>query len=277
MSRYKSIISSILLSFFCSPIHAYTTIVHTDNLLDFQALTSNQGDGNFSASTNLLALSEVYPTVKFEYMTAMRTLRFMNKGESICTVNKIKTKEREHKYLFSQPVNLYLGQRLYTKVTNASPQKSAGPNDSVSLVEVFTKEPDEKLLITDQVSYGDSLDTQILAIPTKNKFIRNGQGHETGLMEMFMKDRAKYVLLYPQQVFDYMAKQKVNSFAVEGTTSFILGHLMCTKTSDSADFILKVNQHLSNPDTIETLKSIHLKFIKPSDKSTLEHYFHQVF
>lgn len=94
---------------------------------------------------------------------------------------------------------------------------------------------------------------------------------------MFMKGRAKYVLLYPQQVFNYMGNQAVTSFAVEGTTGFVLGHFMCTKTDESAAFIQKIDQHLSNPEIIEALKNIHLKFIKPSDKSTLEHYFYQVF
>lgn len=77
-----------------SNVQGKNIVIHADNRTDYQALISNKGGGNFSVSTNLLALSELHSSVKFEYMTTKRSLRFMNKGESICIVNCIKTKER---------------------------------------------------------------------------------------------------------------------------------------------------------------------------------------
>ena len=94
---------------------------------------------------------------------------------------------------------------------------------------------------------------------------------------MFIKGRAKYALLYPQQVFDFMPNQDANSYKVEGTTSFVLGHFMCTKSEESAVFIEKVNAELSKNKNIKALENIHLQFVKPNDKAMLEHYFRQVF
>lgn len=251
--------------------------IHTDNLVDLSALQSNNGQNNFSVSTNLYALKKEYENVHFEYMTFKRSLQFMDEGKGICIVNKIKTKERLEKYIFSRPINLFLGRRLYQHNGYSPLSNRHTPNFQVNLNRLFKERPDAQLLISSQISYGDILDEQIDALPEKNKMTRESSEHDTGILDMFSLGRAEFALLYPQQVFTFKRNLAAKSYELESIAPYALGHLMCTNTPETIEFIDRVNELLSSADSFNELLEIHLNYINPNDKTILVNYFHQVF
>lgn len=251
--------------------------IHTDNLVDLAALQSNKGFNNFSVSTNLYALKKEYKNVHFEYMTFKRSLQFMDEGKNICIVNKIKTKERLEKYIFSRPVNLFIGRRLYQHNSYPPLADRHTPNFKVNLNRLFNKRPNTQLLISSQISYGDILDEQIAALPEKNKITRESSEHDTGILDMFSLGRAEFALLYPQQVFTFKSNLAAKSYELESITPYVLGHLMCTNTPESIEFIDRVNERLSSAESFNELLEIHLSYINPNDKHIFENYFHLAF
>lgn len=259
------------ISAFADSIH-----IHTDNLEDFQALKSNNGHGNLSVSTNLFALEKEHPLIKFEYMTPKRSLQFMDEGKSICVVNRIKTQERLDKYIFSKPINLFLGWRLYQK-TEFQPLDASSHNQRVNLSELFVQKPDSQIIITEQNSYGDVLDDILAKLPDQNKTIRYGGESDIGIINMFAKGRAEFALLYPQQVFTFIANINVRSYEIESIPAYVLGHLMCTKNEATIAFIEQVNQHLGAENSNEKLLDVHLNFINPNDVDMFKYYFRQAF
>jgi len=275
-TRIRALIS-IFLIWVLVPAHASNIYIHTDNLADLQALQSNNPNEIFSVSTNLFALKNFHSALRFEYMTTKRSLQFMDKGENICIVNRIKTKERLAKYIFSRPINLFLGRRLYQKSNAPIIPRELFPNKQINLQRLFKAQPKKQILITEQISYGDILDEQIAKLPESNKLIRYGADQETAIREMFAKGRTDYALLYPQQVFTYLADLKVRSYELESIPPYVLGHLMCAKTPDNKKFIKQINAYLSDVKSSEQLLNIHLNFINPSDKPPFKLYFEQEF
>jgi len=271
------ILCSILFSCLLLPTHASNIYIHTENLPDLQALQSNNSESILSVSTNLLALKKVHAKVQFEYMTTKRSLQFMDKGHNICIVDKIKTKERLAKYIFSQPINLFLGRRLYQKASSSMLVKHMLTDNKVNLYKLFEAQPKAQLLVTEQISYGDALDEQIALLPDKNKLIRQGAAQDIAIREMFALGRADFALLYPQQVFTYLPKLKVRSYEIEAIPPYVLGHLMCTNTPENQSLLEEINNHLNMPQSRDDLLDIHLKFIKPSDKQIFINYFEQEF
>jgi len=257
--------------------HASTIFIHSDNITDLKAINDQDIIGNLSAATNLHALTVAQTDIQFEYMTTKRSLQLMHESKNICVVNKLKTKERLTKYLFSQPINLFLSHRLY-QLSSSPPLFTDGSLEhSISLADLFEQKPFAKVLVSSQVSYGDYLDKKIAQLPKVNKITRHAGEHDTGLLNMFVMGRAEYAILYPHQVYDSKLTFKARSYAISSIAPYVLGHLMCTKNQISAAFIKKVNHHINQKENLDKLLRIHLDNINPNDKKALTYYFQHVF
>jgi len=197
--------------------------------------------------------------------------------KSICVVNKIRTKERLGKYLFSLPINLFLGFRLYQHNTYTPLTGFTSFDSSVHLDDLFKQKPDTRVLISDQISYGDIIDKQLHNLPKKNKILRSSREHDTGIIKMFEQGYAEFSILYPQQVYKHEPGLKAHSYAIASSPPFVLGHLMCTKTPATVDFIEQVNSNLTSDINYEELLEIHLRFIRPTEQLMFKYYFKQAF
>ena len=268
------IFSSLVFSKQCN---ANTIYIHTNNLMDLSGLESNKTNHNLSVATNLHALNSQLTNIRFEYMTTKRSLMFMEGSKNICIVNKIKTKKRSEKYLFSKPINLFLSRRLYQNIQYPSLDGNGLSDGSVYLPAIFTKRPNATIIISGQISYGDVLDAQISMIPEKNILLRHGAGHDEGILTMFTKGRSEFTLLFPQQVYASDIKIKGRSYSLESIPRYVLGHLMCTKSKISEEFIQNVNKSLSTSASSDKLLKMHLSFINPIDRADVELYFRQEF
>lgn len=268
------IFSSLL---FAKQNHNDTIYIHTENLADLYALNDKNMQHNLSVSTNLYVLKKQLANIRFDYMPGKRSLLQMSNNKNICVVNRIKTKARAGKYLFSKPVNIFLSRRLYQNVSYPALKPKNSFNHNVLLSELFSERPNAKVIITAQISYGDKLDAQIAAIPQDNKVIRHGGEHEVGVMSMFAKGRAEFALLYPHQVYESDIEISGRSYTLASIPPYVLGHFMCTNNEVTKEFITSINKYLNSPDNINELLEIHLNYINPIDQHAIEQFFSQAF
>jgi len=262
---------------FVIPSHANTIYIHTDNQADLIALKSKSMTNNLSVATNLHALNSQSANIQFEYMTTKRSLLLMNNRENICIVNRVKTKKRIEKYLFSQPINIFLSRRLYQNTSYPSLTMGESIDNSIHLSKLFIARPRAKVIISAQISYGDVLDAQIAALPIVNKVIRHSGEQDTGIIAMFANGRAEFALLYPHQVYGSSFTISGRSYSIASVPPYILGHLMCAKNDVTKGFINSVNNYLSSSGNMDKLLGIHLNYINPIDQTVIESFFRQVF
>jgi len=252
--------------------------IHTADQKDFEYLKNNNDMHSLSVATNLYALSAMPQAIKFEHMTAKRSLKFMEKGDdNICLVNKLKTKERVEKFIFTLPINLFLGRRLYQNSSFKELQNFDSYDNYVKLDELFRQKPDAKILISNQISYGDVIDNQLSNLADKNKIIRHSPEQNHGLINMFSRGYIEFSLLYPQQVYYSNIELEARTYRLDNSPPFVLGHIMCNKTPATAIFIKQLNSHLSSQRSSSRLLDIHLQFVRPADQEMVSHYFHQAF
>lgn len=249
---------------------AESVYVHTDNSTDLNDLV-NRNSRSIISTTNLIALASLETIVQFEYMKLSRTLSFMLQGVPTCAINKIKTTERKDKFLFSLPVNLFLNKRLYQH--QALPKLA---NDTINLMNLFRRSNSGKLLISSQISYGETLDNQIKSIHNNNKLVRKGGAHDDGIIQMFIKKRAEYTLLYPQQIYELGIELPARSYSIEGIEPYIVGHIMCNKVPESYALIKKLNENLHAAWTSKSMFEAHIKHIPPQDRQAYKEYHQQI-
>ena len=173
-------------------------VFHTDNPKDFENYKFGK-PGGINTATNFEVLSRLEYQYEFAYMTTSRSEQFIEKGENICVFSRIKTKERAEKFIFSNFVNMYLTTQWFQ-----SAKLPPLPNDmldelgAVYLPDVFKRFAERTLVYSSHITQGTGVDEQIALIPSHNKIIRNGSDHASGATRMFNKNRADYILLFPQ-------------------------------------------------------------------------------
>lgn len=241
--------------------------IHTDSADDLNNFVQGRMQ-SLSSATNLLALDPFNNDLQFEFVPLKRSLKFMQKGEPICVINKIQTAQRIKQYIFSKPINLFLSRRLYQHADlSYNPQ-----NKPVNLKALFTSYPERRLIISDQISYGDNLDKFISELPESNKIIRRGASHISGVLGMFAENRGEYALLYPLELTDSSLDKPTLSFELAGTEPYILGRLMCVNSEKTKGLIERVNNQIDRLNKAGILLKTHLEYYPKDIHSQVTRY-----
>jgi uncharacterized protein (TIGR02285 family) len=247
-------------------------LIHTDNQHDLASFM--QGEmRSLSSATNLLALAPEEHDIEFVFVPLKRSLQFMKKGEPICVINKIKTTKREKQFIFSAPINLFLSRRLY-QYADLDFEKMAIP---VSFDRLFEAYPNRKLIISDQISYGNKLDALIDGISNHNKIIRRGASHSSGILDMFREQRGDYVLLFPLELSNTSIEKPILSFEIAGIEPYIVGRLMCVDSAKTRRFIQHVNKRINALNLEGKLLQAHLNYYPKKIHSQVTNYLTEEF
>lgn len=279
-SRTLFVTSGLLLTSHVGATTLPKVYIHADNLFDYRQLLT--GDkSNLSTDTNLLAINGVSAEVTYEYMNLKRSESFMAKGQPICIINKVKTRHRENRYLFTLPVNLFLNRRLY-QLSHEQPLETS--NAPVSLPALFQQHPDKKMLLTSHISYGERLDQQLQSIPNKNKIYRNSMnvadnklnGISQGLMAMFEMRRAEFALFYPQQLQETKVNFSYRSYPLANIEPYQIGHIMCADVPGMPSFVAQLDFNIQKAFAQGDWYQTHHQHLNHQDQQVFDMYYHEV-
>ena len=125
---------------------------------------------------------------------------------------------------------------------------------------MFVQYPQRRLIVSDQISYGDKLDQQTTKLPEQNKIVRRGASHVQGILDMFSEKRGEYALFYPLEMSAKQWQESTVSYTVAGIEPYLLGRLMCVNNSETRQFIKKVNKQIDTLNQDGALLRAHLKY-----------------
>jgi uncharacterized protein (TIGR02285 family) len=202
------------------------------------------------------------------YVPNARAHVIIDEAQPACLVFKIKTQEREKKYLFSKPISFSSGSRLYQN--SHSPSIDAeylNPKGQVkSVTAIMDSRPREHLILLPSFSYGDILDRQISAINDHQKVkVYTGDLHKSQAA-MFFKNRADFALMITPEVLAYTSvnpTETFRSYAIENVSLPITVHVMCNKTEAAKKWLEKIDVAIlkiyKDPSYTQVYDSYHTK------------------
>jgi len=263
-----------LLGFYC---HASVAAIHVPLQLEFHhydpqtVQLHNAGQYNsITTETNLLLFKQFSRPVQLLEVPMARTELMMDSGGSICTMDKVKNSSRAAKYLFSKPVNFYLGYRLYQ--LDEFPALAAdllNKNGQVkSIAQVMQATAHAKLLVPEHFSFGEVLDQQIRQLPAKQILPLAASHYHTNFIGMFASKRAEFVIAYPTEMSFFMQSKpelKVRSYGIASAPELITGHLMCTDTAQNRKFIQAVDRALTALYRDKSFLQAHSRYLGKQD------------
>ncbi len=235
---------------------------------------------NETASIIIKGLADMGYRLNFIKATGDRAEKILRNEDNACISDRIKTPAREEFSFFSQPHDLYLGQKLY-RIAQSSPLSPKELNEQgelISLTGLFSRHPKKILAIGSAVSYGTELDRQIAALNKQNVFVRTGSSRIVSLANMLFKNRVDYVIYYPQEINELnQGNIKLESYTIAGSPPYFLGHVACSKSEAGEQIIEHINEILQQAYQTREFYCAHEKWLDTGDLPKLRQYFYEVF
>ena len=239
---------------------------------------------SIATDTNNLVLNSMKNyQFTFQVVPMPRIDNLLKSSESMCVGNRIKTAERLETSVFSLPLNIYPGIRLYFLKADDDIPKSLLNKQSelLSLTSLFQKFPERILGKTKGRSFGKFLDSEIDNLSPKNLLLRSGSGDIFAINIMLFKKRVDYVIEFPIEINDsingYNQKVDIHSLAIANSPKFIAGRIACTDTDVGRAFIVEVNKVLINLYQTPEFYQAHARYINENDLPDFKRSFTQYF
>jgi len=242
-------------------------------------------------TTNLVLNSLDNYQLDFLLAQIPRINLLLKSNDNICVGNRVKTNERALYNVFSLPLNIYPGLRLYyvKKYSNIPPSLLNESLAIKSLPTLFDEQPNNILGISKGRSFGKYLDEQVNKISKKNIMVRAGNGRYEALSQMLIKNRIDYMIDFPtehKRKMDLAASKyssatlpEIKSVAIANSPPFIFGRIACTNTAIGRKFIAEVDKILLTLYQDASFYQAHARYINESDlpafKLAFKEYFQQ--
>ena len=212
----------------------------------------NSGGSDHSADIDTVRLlfKAIATPLQVQQMPIARTDRMMEQGLPVCSLNRVKSTERASKYLFSLPVNFYLGYQLYQHAAAAAvpPAQLDKQGQIRSLKALMQHYPRQQIVVPKDYSFGDSLDKAVAELPARQITAISTWHYYQHFVAMFEAGRADFILLYPTEMQAYLQKNpalKVRQYPLAQAPAYASGHLMCADSALTRKFVEKVDAALT--------------------------------
>lgn len=200
-----------------------------------------------------------------------RITELLTTVDNACVATRIKTSERQNDHIFSLPLNVYPGLRLfYLASKDPLPNELFNDQEQIkSLKSLFLMYPRRKLSVAPGRSLGDYLDNQVKSLPDRNVWSRFGENNYEATKLMLFKDRIDYIIDFPTEIAMNMDRYEptveLASSAISGSPDYIVGRIACNKTAIGQQFISDVDANLRKIYQSTEFVSAHLNHINKAE------------
>lgn len=209
--------------------------------------------------------------------------RLLVNKENVCVANRIKTGQREKTNIFSLPLNLYPGLRLYYRkdIGELPPSLLNDSRQLVSLPAFFDYFPNKVLAVAKGRSFDQVINRQLMTLRPENLFNRAGEDSYGAIKDMMLMRRIDLFIDYPVEVNKLGGKKEllksISSIELAGSAKYVLGHIACSQSATGREVIAKVNNILLGLYRSREFYQAHARYIEQADIGNFDKYYHQVF
>jgi uncharacterized protein (TIGR02285 family) len=245
-----------------------------------------------SVSISVLAdttrlLMQSLPQYKFssEFAQSPSITRLLKKLPNSCAPNRMKTPQRLENNIYSLPLNISLGLRLYFKQDTQSGVLSQNTFPSslqiISLASLFTGKSSYVLGVDEGRSFGVFLDEQIAALEKHNLIVRRGGIATKSLVKMLLKNRVDYIIEYPVSINEALKSIPINikldSLRIANSPDYIVGYIACHKGSLGQKVIEDINRELQRLYRSYPFYQAHIQYFNKTDLINFNQAYQRIY
>ncbi|MEW6983747.1 hypothetical protein AAD001_13930 [Colwelliaceae bacterium 6471] len=254
----------------------------TDNKDDISFLKTNNFHSIGTDTVNLVLNQLKGFELTLKVASVSRMDEQLKSTTNTCVSNRIKTPSRAELNEFSLPVNMHPSPKLYFYADAVRLPESVIENGALtSLSRLMEYNPDKKIALVENVSYGEEIDRQLQSLDDKYLTFLNVDNRFDATFKLFFQRLVDFTIDYPSEMKVQLAKhsntEKLSSIGFSTSKGYVLSHIACSKSATGAAFIAAVNNALINLYSTEHLLAAHLRYIDKSSTLSFTKDFKQVF
>jgi uncharacterized protein (TIGR02285 family) len=238
---------------------------------------------NISTDTSNLVLDQLKDyQISLKHIPLPRIEELLQSEQNYCMFNRVKNPYRAKHTLFSLPLNLYPGLRLYSMKSFKLPKSLLDDfQQLMSLNALFKYQPKKVLGVSKGRSYGEYIDGQIALIDSNNLYIRAGAYRFDAIIKMLSSGKIDYLIEFPSEINDVLyllaEPRKLQSIAFANTSSYLLSYVACSDTPDNRRLIRAINGILRQLYQSPQYYLAHSRYINQSERPAFKLQYQQVF
>jgi uncharacterized protein (TIGR02285 family) len=238
-----------------------------------------------SDTTRLLMGSLPEYLFNTEFTQNPRITRLLKKIPNSCSPNRVKNPERLQDNIYSLPLNIAQGLRLFYKEDSNFMAQPESPLNNLkqltSLAALFTGSATHTLGMDKGRSFDIYLDEQINKLDAHNLVVRSGGEYTTSLVNMLLKNRIDYIIEYPIAVTEALnnlqRNTKLSSLEIAGSPSYIVGYIACNKGAAGERIIKNLNIALQQLYRSPAFYQAHIRYLDKKDIPGFNQAYQEVF
>ncbi len=247
---------------------------HADNVFLTERVNLQDKPYSTSVDTVQMLVDELGYSSPVLHVPLTRSFAYMQNGENICVLNKIKVPEREKNHLYSLPLSFFQTQRFYQLASLPPIEKEFLDNNGriLSISRVIEAFQDSFIVLPEEYSFGERIDDDLKQVSREQILRIANNVYYSRFMDMFAKGKSDFSLIFPASLYRSFGENmpiKVRSYSIADNPDYVSGHVICPNTPQGAKHIARINSAIKRIYLTPEFINAHTRYLPAQDKQNL--------
>ena len=253
---------------------------HADNAFLTKRVNLDDKPYSTSVDTVQMLVDELGYKDPVLHVPLVRSFAYMQHGENICVLNKIKVPEREKNHLYSLPLSFFQTQRFYQLASLPPIDKHLldKKGQLLSVSKVMKAYPDAFIVMPEDYSFGERIDEDLKQVGREQILRVPNDVYYSRFMDMFAKGKSDFALIFPATLYRSFGENmpiKVRSYSIADNPDYVSGHVICPNTPQGAKHIARINAAIKRIYPKAEFIDAHTRYLPAQDRQNLKAFITQ--
>ncbi|KHT54201.1 hypothetical protein RJ41_06615 [Alteromonas marina] len=253
---------------------------HADNAFLTERVNLSVKPYSTSVDTVQMLVDELGYKDPVLHVPLVRSFAYMQHGENICVLNKIKAPEREKNHLYSLPLSFFQTQRFYQLASLPPIDKHLlnKKGQLLSVSKVMKAYPDAFIVMPEEYSFGERIDEDLKQVSREQILRVPNDVYYSRFMDMFAKGKSDFALIFPATLYRSFGENmpiKVRSYSIADNPDYVSGHVICPNTPQGAKHIARINAAIKHIYSKAEFIDAHTRYLPAQDRQNLKAFIKQ--
>ena len=253
---------------------------HADNAFLTERVNLEVKPYSTSVDTVQMLVDELGYKDPVLHVPLVRSFAYMQHGENICVLNKIKAPEREKNHLYSLPLSFFQTQRFYQLASLPPIDKHLlnKKGQLLSVSKVMKAYPDAFIVMPEEYSFGERIDENLKQVSREQILRVPNDVYYSRFMDMFAKGKSDFALIFPATLYRSFGENmpiKVRSYSIADNPDYVSGHVICPNTPQGAKHIARINAAIKHIYSKAEFIHAHTRYLPAQDRQNLKAFITQ--
>ncbi|WP_169726067.1 transporter substrate-binding domain-containing protein [Aestuariibacter salexigens] len=221
--------------------------------------------------------------LQLDVVSVSRIDKELRQTDNTCVSSRLKNPQRETDNLFSLPMNIHPLPQLFFHPERLNIPDGAlnAKGELSSLAKLLKANPDAKLAVLDNISYGPGIDKMLSNVPSQQIVRLSLDNRYSATPKLLTEGMVDLSIEYPSHFFVQRTRfpgiSELHSIPLQQSAQFLVSYIACSRSELGKQVIAEVNRILTTAYGSDEHIHAHLSHLPESSRDGFLKYYHQFF